>query len=261
MNTLTHEKTIKGLSIAVIVLSALAILGCIVGVIVVGMFGSWASTYSPSYYSYGSHFDIDDYMYYSDYYEMIAVLVGMGVVGMAWELIGSGVGLVAGTMGVRKANDPGAQKTIFGWTLAGAITALLTGRIISMTLLIIACVFAYKDNQYHAALASGTMAPCYGAPVPPAAPSGQPQVPAVQPGETAPGYPGTVAQPANDGYGTVAPGNLTVEAARPATETTPGIENSVENDGHLGGYDSPAQGKPAEEPNADGADEAPAETK
>lgn len=224
-----HAKTIKGLSIATIVLSSIAILGCLIGFFALGVGGFAANTYGLDAIHYSQN-HVDHSMaahmgdgYYGSYAFSEDDLMGLlefalvlGTIGIAWGLLCAIVSLVAGIIGLRGANVPERLGRVFGWGIAGAVAAFLSGRIITCVLLVIAAVYASKDKNAPM-LANGTWSQ--------AAPTAQPDGAwgaAAQPGATwgAPGY----------GYGTGT-----------GYGTTPGYEQAV-------GYGAaPSYGQPAPE--------------
>lgn len=147
-----HANAIRGLSIAVIIIAGLTILACIIGLVFLGVGGSYVANMSPDaweYYLYDG--DYYSYDYYgvdgSDMAAIMVMLIGLGGIALVCELALSVVALIAGILGLRNYNDPTKMNLVFGWSLAGAITALLSGNMVTMVLLIIMCVFAYKDKQ------------------------------------------------------------------------------------------------------------------
>ncbi len=166
-----HAKALKGLSIAIIVISALALAGCLIGMVFTAVAGSAASTYMPEYLD--SHYDSS----YSSSHELaqhaddalalltLASIVGIGMMG--WVVLCSVITLVAGIMGVRNCANPAKLGTVFGWGVAGAIIALLSGSFIVMVLCIIMAVFANKDKQLAESGLYGAVAYPAGAAVPP----------------------------------------------------------------------------------------------
>lgn len=234
-----HAKTIKGLSIATIVMSSIAILGCVIGFFALGVGGFAANTYGPDAIHYSqNHVDhsIAAHMgdgYYGSYAFSEDDLMGLlefalvlGAIGIAWELLCAIVSLVAGIIGLRGANVPERLGRVFGWGIAGAVAAFLSGRVITCVLLVIAAVYASKDKNAPK-LANGAWSQ--------AAPTAQPDGAwgaAAQPGATwgAPVQPGATWGAPGYGYGT-------------GTEygTTPGYEQA-------GGYGAaPSYGQPAPE--------------
>lgn len=179
-----HAKALKGLSIAIIVISALALAGCLIGMVFTAVAGSAASAYMPEYLD--SHYSNG----YSSSHELaqnaddalalltLASIVGVGMMG--WVVLCSVITLVAGIMGVRNCANPAKLGTVFGWGVAGAIIALLSGSFIVMVLCIIMAVFANKDKQLAESGLYGAVAYPAGAAVPPM--GGVPVAPVAQPG-------------------------------------------------------------------------------
>lgn len=187
-----HAKAIKGMSIAIIVLSAITLAGCIIGEIVLiaggGMVAAYGPEYLDGYYSSGHH---HSYELAYDTSDAMAFMAIMGIVGgmfLAWAMLVSAVSLIAGIVGLRNCQNPAKLGSVFGWNIAGAIGAFLCGSIVVTVLCIIVAVFANKDR----ALASSgcyAAAPAYGA-VPMGAqpmPGAAPMPP--QPGVPVPGQP------------------------------------------------------------------------
>ena len=151
----SDAKTVRGLSIAVVVLSALSILAVILGFAVLAAFGVVAN--DPSFVSELSHelqeaaqgntnyFD-DDYAYYqalsgADVSSVLGVVLGLGAFALAWGLIGSVVPLVSGILGIRNCARREKLNMTFIWAIVGAVAALLMGNLITMALLIISAVY------------------------------------------------------------------------------------------------------------------------
>lgn len=182
-----HAKAIKGMSIAVIVLSAITLVGCVVlGIMLIvggGMVAAYGPEYLDSYYSsgYGS-----SYEYASNASDAMALMALVSVVGGAflfWAILVSVISLIAGIVGVRNCQNPAKLGSVFGWNIAGAVAAFLCGSIVVTVLCIIVAVFANKDRAL-AATGYYAAAPAYGAvPMPGVAP-----MPA-QPGVPVPGQP------------------------------------------------------------------------
>lgn len=146
-----HAKALKGLSIAVIILSALALLGCIIGIVFTMVAGSIATTYAPQYLD--SYYDGDygsSYELAQDAEDAMAMLALAGIVGaglLGWAILCSVVTLIAGIVGLRNAANPAKLGSVFGWSVAGAIVGLIGGGFVTMVLCIIMAVFANKDKQ------------------------------------------------------------------------------------------------------------------
>lgn len=171
----SNARTLRGVSIAVIVLSVLAIISFGLGAIAVGAFGAFAS--DPSLY--GDGISIEGYNH--GYYDSIDSEAAASVVGVSlaiatgllvWCLICSIVSLVAGIMGLRNNSNNEKLGAVFGWTIAGAVASFLCGRVITAILLVVAAVYTNKLRNPQPVV--------YGQPQPPYA---QPY-----PGQQAPGY-------------------------------------------------------------------------
>lgn len=151
----SDAKTVRGLSIAVVVLSALSILAVILGFACLAAFGVVAN--DPSFVSELSHelqetaqgntnyFD-DDYAYYqalsgTDASSLLGVVLGLGVFALIWCLIGSVVPLVSGILGIRNCARREKLNMTFVWAIVGATASLLMGNLITMALLIISAVY------------------------------------------------------------------------------------------------------------------------
>ncbi len=145
-----HAGSIKGLSIAVIVLSALGIIGAILvmvfsGVISAIILDSGPELMNDMQYEYGSSmhysFDSDDAFFVS----AIMMLIGGGL--SIWVLICCAAGLIAGIFGTLHAGNPAKLGFVMGWAIAGAILSFLGGNIITTVLLVIVAVFANSDKR------------------------------------------------------------------------------------------------------------------
>lgn len=183
----THERYIKGLSIAVIVLAGIGILGTLIGALVIGALGSALGSMPIDYLDSAHHHGYThgyDYYYGMDNAEVLLFLTGIGGFACVFALICCGVTLVAGIMGLRAAKDPSKLGVAFGWSIAGAVLAFLGCGIPSAVLLIIIAVFAYKDKSYYSLGGQPDYGEVqatypYGTPQPPAQP---PIAPTPQPG-------------------------------------------------------------------------------
>ena len=218
-------RVVRGVSIASIVLAVLAILGCIAAMALYAGLGVVAS--DPS--------NFDGYVEYRDdlgatngidaQYDMSAedtsALVTM-VFGFISAFSGIGVvlcivSLIAGIMGVRNCRNPQKAGKIFGWSIAGAVCAILMGRVISCILLIVNAVYA---NRLKKAAANPAMyaQPAYGyAPQGFAQPMPQQPVPGTAPMQ----QPAAGAVPAQQPMGADAPMQQPVAPAQPAAPDQP----------------------------------------
>lgn len=215
-------RVVRGVSTASIVLAVLAILGCVAAMAFSAGLGVVASDSS----------NFDGYVEYRDelgatngidaQYDMspeetsalvttvfgfISAFAGIGIVLCV-------ISLIAGIVGVRNARNPQKAGKIFGWSIAGAICAILMGRVVSCILLIVNAVYAnrlkkaaanpamYAQPAYAYAPQGFAQAPAQPMPQRPvagAAPMQQPVAPA-QPAQSqqpvAPAQPATPVQPA-----------------------------------------------------------------
>ncbi|OUO86157.1 hypothetical protein B5F40_15315 [Gordonibacter sp. An230] len=143
----SNARTIRGISIAVIILSALALIAFVLGAIAIGAFGAFASNSSL----YVSGIAIDGYNH--GYYDSLSAEEAAGLIGgsmflvaclLVWGALCSAVSLVAGILGIRVPSNPKKTSSVFGWSIAGAVASVLSGRLISAVLLVIAAVYANK---------------------------------------------------------------------------------------------------------------------
>ena len=131
-------RTVRGLSIATVILAALGLLlwgANIIMLIFTGaaltnpLFADWVDSNGPYYSSNG---------YYSDYSSAVPFVgLSMGAVvlflmpGIAFSV----VTLIAGIKGMQNYDKPETYGNCFGWAIAGAITSFLSGGIIATILL------------------------------------------------------------------------------------------------------------------------------
>ncbi|MBQ9955633.1 MAG: hypothetical protein IJO87_09465 [Eggerthellaceae bacterium] len=142
-----HTNTIRGLGIAAIALSAVTLLGCLFCAVVLGMTGSvfdGALMESLAYeFSYGYH----DPLLAEGVGSIIGLTLGLLGLVVGWEVLTCVVTLIAGILGVRHAADPAKLGGVFGWSIAGAVAALLGGRLIAMGVLIALAIFAKRTQD------------------------------------------------------------------------------------------------------------------
>lgn len=165
-----HSKTIKGLSIAVIVISAIGIFSCIAGLFALGMgafawdqYGMDSIIYSHNQHdgSMAGHLNDGYYGFYydeDDLFGLVNFALALGGVLAVWELVSSVVTLVAGILGLKRGDEHPRMGSVFGWSVAGAIVAGLAGRFITCVLLIVVAIFANKDKNMTAAEYQGSSA-------------------------------------------------------------------------------------------------------
>lgn len=173
-----HSGSIKGLGIAVTILSALNIVACVLilgitltaGTLAV-LGGSSDSAFIVRGNSEVQEYELDDFddsdidagigseVDSIDDVDFIstddssdaatglgvalAVLVPLTIVVILKDVIA----LVAGIVGIRGAYLPERLGRIFGWNLAAAIISGLSCNFVTMVLCIVACVFASKDRS------------------------------------------------------------------------------------------------------------------
>ena len=184
----SHAKTIRGLSIAVVILSVLSILGLLLTLAFIGVGG--AALGSDEVRSAASYsLEMDPESAYTmeqlgitedDAYGLLGIVLGLGAAYVVWGIICSIVTLIAGIIGMRNYDETAKLGKVFGWAIAGAVLAFLYGNLITMILLIIAAVCASKDRKAATAIPFGQPAAYYGAPQQNAAPQppyGAPQQP------------------------------------------------------------------------------------
>lgn len=180
----SDARVVRGLSIAVIILSSLAIAGLLVVMFFLGVGGAAINdprvlneiavidsdpVFIDGYHSY--EFDVNDAAALGSF------AIGLGVAVTLGGLACSAVTLAAGILALRRHNQPEKIGAAFGWSIAGAIAALLSGRLITVVLMVVLAVYLNKLRNpapapAYAAL-YGQPAQPYGAPYP-----GQPYDPA-----------------------------------------------------------------------------------
>ncbi len=143
--------TVRGLSIASIVLSALALVGSLLFLALIAWCGQFVD--DPALYaelvSSGDVFSSDSASYLSsmseaDYVQAMTLGVGIVCAICAVAAVFSGVGLAGGIVGVRNCENPQKWGSIFGWSIAGAVCALLMGRFISAVIMFVNAVMANR---------------------------------------------------------------------------------------------------------------------
>lgn len=150
----SDSRAVKGLNIAIIVLAALSLVGSIFVAFSVGVVGIafsdpsvQSSLYDELYYDY----------YYGDLYDsgltpddMIALLIGLGSVGVAFSLLTLGTSiftLITGIFGVRNAGNADKLGSTFIMTIISIVLNVLCFSLIMLILLIISAVFINKVRK------------------------------------------------------------------------------------------------------------------
>lgn len=218
-----HTKAIRGLNIAVIVMSALTICGLLIGAVALGLGTAALNEYGPDAIQYSQnhpdhsmaahmhddYYDVDVDIDADDLMGLANFGMAAGFAGIGWELVTCVATLIAAIAGVRHADKREKLGLLFGWGIAGAVAAFLGGRIITCVLMVISVVFAQKDKNapeaaWRAAQNGGAYGgvPVYGAPTYGTPAYGQPygqqgyaQPVYGQPVQPAPQYAQTYCQP------------------------------------------------------------------
>lgn len=150
----SDSRAVKGLNIAIIVLAALSLVGSIFVAFSVGVVGIafsdpsvQSSLYDELYYDY----------YYGDLYDsgltpddMIALLIGLGSVGVVFSLLTLGTSiftLITGIFGVRNAGNADKLGSTFIMTIISIVLNVLCFSLIMLILLIISAVFINKVRK------------------------------------------------------------------------------------------------------------------
>ncbi len=151
----SDARIVRGLSIAVLVLSALAIAGCLLVLLFLGI-GS-AALVNPDIANSaaaGIHSNPNalneleaSNLSSTDVFNLAVLGIGVAGAFVIWSMACSLVALVASILGMRNYDKPLQLGSAFGWSIAGAVTSFLTGNIISMVLLIISAVYIDKTRK------------------------------------------------------------------------------------------------------------------
>lgn len=148
-------RVMRGVSIASIILAALAMLGC-VACIALFAFGGYVasdSTHFEGYVEYRDDLGMThglDARHGLDAHET-SVLVS-GVFGFLGVFAGIGlllciVTLAAGIVGLRACCDPQKVGRVFGWSIAGAVCSILMFRVVSAVLMVVNAVYARRVRR------------------------------------------------------------------------------------------------------------------
>lgn len=150
-----HAGSIRGLSIATIVLSAIGIIGAILIMVFSGVLSAVILEGGPDI---AYHFELNDDGSITGggtnagldpeevfFVSTILMLLGGGL--SIWVLICCVVGLIAGIFGTLHAANPPKLGLVMGWAIAGAVLSFLGGSIVTAVLLVIVAVFANSDKR------------------------------------------------------------------------------------------------------------------
>lgn len=163
-------RTIRGLSIAVTVLAGLAIVLALGLTALSGLFAIGIVDDDSIRYSNATHIDIDDLdLSPSDIRELrslgidvddleLDITQGEAIAGLVLFfmilsafitfLVGA-LSLVAGILGIARWRRPDKMQAVFVWAIIAAVFSLFIGRLISLVLLIILAVEAYRYRKDH----------------------------------------------------------------------------------------------------------------
>lgn len=166
-------RVIKGVNIAVIILSGLGLLGAIITAIASAVGHGYL--YSPEFQSLlyslfeeemsssSSGMSYDDAVNITTLISSVTIV--MFVVISILGIVVKGVLIAAGYFGLKTAEDPSRAKTSFIWAIVGAILAGLCGSFVSMILFIVSAVYLNKLRRADGPSAfTGSTAPYYSVP-------------------------------------------------------------------------------------------------
>lgn len=146
-----HASAIKGISIALIVISGLWIIGITVGFIFL-----WLSGMTLDEMGYEvlrtQEFEAFEELYAQGYTApeiasaTMVVFFFLGL-GMLWLFLSGACSLIAGITGLRNGAFPLSLRPLTAWGIVGACMSLLTGRLATLVLCIIVAVFANRDRR------------------------------------------------------------------------------------------------------------------
>lgn len=163
------ERMVRGLSVAVIVLSAVALAGCLLLFLALGVGSAMLADPNASFIVAHNDPEFMEALAYNGDTEaaIVFTMLGLGVaaLGVAWLAIGHIVVLVGGIVGLRSCTRPQTRNMAFGWSIAGAVLSLLCGNLITMGLLIGSAVYLNKLRAPQQPM------PPYQPPMPPAQPT------------------------------------------------------------------------------------------
>ena len=136
----SNARIVRGLSIATVVISVLAILAVLTVAVLLAVLGSYMN--DPAFvqrvideaYSQGSSVRG---ITANDVTMLVSLGIGTILAALVWSAICSALALVAGIVGIRNSSKQEKLGTAFGWAIAGAVMSFLTGRLITMALLIV----------------------------------------------------------------------------------------------------------------------------
>lgn len=213
----SDARLVRGLSVAVVVLSSLSILACLIGFICMALIQGVSN--DPEFYSVLIAQLENDPDFTSDLalsgltvQDLLPIwnsILIVGWVAIGWGLLCSIITMVASILGIRNYNKPDKLSGAFVWSIVGAIGAFLMGRLITAVLLVVAAVYINRVRKNtNAAYAQAYAQPGY-----------------VQ------GYGQQPAQPVQPGYG----------QGYEQQPVQPGYGQQVGQPGYVQGYGAPQQ--------------------
>ena len=168
MEVSSESTVVRGLSLAVIVLSVIGIIVCIGGLVCGTMASFYIVDVAAENGDFADAIQID---------AQVNSLIGSGVQHLSsadavasgttiqsravaltvflilvWGFIGIGLfgyiaALVAGVLGLHNSAKPGKLTGAFAWTIIAAVLAMVTLRVVSLILLVVLAVYIYKVRQ------------------------------------------------------------------------------------------------------------------
>lgn len=137
-----RAKGLKGLGIAVIVIAAISLVGCILAIVACVMGGLYVDHYGigPLYIDNGPGPGYELKPHEARQLASFGIVAAIALMG--WAVVMNIVVLIAGIIGLRRADRPEKMGGVFALSIAGAVCALLGGKLISVVLLVIMAVIA-----------------------------------------------------------------------------------------------------------------------
>lgn len=233
MNTLAqNQKVVKGLSIAAIVISALAIIFSLVMVFIASATLTYVNETVEQYSSLSSYYS--SYYYgYVDPDELAAMsFAATAMVALAvFAVISGGFQLFVSIFIFLKHKDTAKLKTLFVLAIIAAVASLVVGGIVNIVLFVLMAVFIYKMRKAIAPAPAVMNVAAAPAPTPVAAPAPAPApAPAAATSAPATATPIPPAPPAPGAAPTPAPAPAPAEAVAPSVpvETMQAVEAELD---------------------------------
>lgn len=151
----SDARLVRGLSVAVVVLSSLSILACLIGFVCMALIQGVSN--DPEFYSVLIAQLENDPDFTSDLalsgltvQDLLPIwnsILIVGWVAIGWGLLCSIITMVASILGIRNYNKPDKLSGAFVWSIVGAIGAFLMGRLITAVLLVVAAVYINRVRK------------------------------------------------------------------------------------------------------------------